>query len=71
MEVRQDAEVVFQQRLERCEGGSSACNGGRSMFQATGTACAKSLRLEGNTKEARKTKAARGREIRMDSCRAL
>lgn len=49
----QEAKVMFQERFEKCEGECAACNWGKSMFQAKGTAHAKSLRLEGNIKEGR------------------
>ena len=47
----QEAKVMFQERSEKCEGERAACNWGKSMIQAKGHA--KSLRLEGNTKEGR------------------
>lgn len=58
--ARWGADAIFLQGCEKRERKSSACNWGKSVFRAEGTANAKSLEVEGNKKEERGRK---GKEV--------
>lgn len=65
--ARWGVDAIFLQRCEKHERESSACNWGKSVFRAEGTANAKSLEVEGNKKEERGRK---GKEVQVAFGRA-